>query len=67
MTQAKEILEVATKELKGLKDISGSAFESARTNLKGRLNRANACTATRLADRTKSLYYLGKTNEDLSS
>lgn len=31
------------------------------------MNRANACTATRLAERTKSQYYLGKTNENLIS
>ena len=39
----------------------------AKQSLKGKLNRATSCSAKRLEERTKSLYYLGRTNENLGS
>jgi hypothetical protein len=38
----------------------------AKQALKGRLNRELASVGKRLEERTKALYYLGKTNESLS-
>lgn len=39
----------------------------AKSTLKGRLNRSNTSSWKRLEERTKSLYYLGQTNENLTS
>lgn len=39
----------------------------AKSTLKGRLNRSNTSSWKRLEERTKSLYYLGQTNEHLTS
>ncbi len=65
--QAREILDVAAKELSGLRNISGADLELAKQTLKGRLNRANVSSWKRLEERTKSLYYLNQTNENLNS
>lgn len=42
-------------------------MELAKQTLKGRLNRNNVSTWRRLEERTKSLYYLGQTNENLNA
>lgn len=66
-SHAKEILNVAANTIVGLKDISAADVELAKQSLKARFNLNNACTARRLEDRTKALYYLGRTNENVSS
>lgn len=66
-SHAKEILNVAANTIVGLKDISVADVELAKQSLKARFNLNNACTARRLEDRTKALYYLGRTNENVSS
>lgn len=58
---------MAANTIVGLKDISSADVELAKQSLKARFNLNNACTARRLEDRTKALYYLGKTNENVSS
>lgn len=58
---------MAVKELSALKDASTAEVELAKQSLKGRISRENSCTTKRLEERTKSLYYLGETNEHLIS
>jgi len=60
-------LNVAAKELSGLRNISEADLQLAKQSLKGKINRANLSTAKRLEERTKSLYYIGQTNEHLTS
>jgi len=60
-------LDVAAKELSGLRNITGAEVEIAKQTLKGRLNRSNIVSWKRLEERTKSLYYLGQTNENVAS
>jgi predicted Zn-dependent peptidase len=67
VTKAKDIVEVAIKELAGLRNISAADLELAKQTLKGRINRSNTSTAKRLEERVKSLYYTGSTNENLTS
>jgi len=50
-----------------LRNISGAEIEIAKQTLKGRLNRNNIISWKRLEERTKSLYYLGQTNENVAS
>lgn len=64
---AKEIVEIAAAELSGLRSASASEVQLAKQTLKGRLNRDWASTWRRLEDRTKSLYYNGSTNENISN
>lgn len=42
-------------------------MELAKQTLKGRINRNNTSTWRRLEERSKSLYYLGATNEQIAS
>jgi predicted Zn-dependent peptidase len=49
-----------------LRNISEGDLQLAKQSLKGRISRNNLSTAKRLEERTKSLYYLGQTNEDLT-
>ena len=65
--KARDILNVAAQELAALRDASGADVELAKQALKGRINRAYASTAKRLEERTKALYYTGKTNENLNN
>jgi predicted Zn-dependent peptidase len=65
--QANDIVHIAARELATLRDASSADIELAKQALKGRINRSFASTARRLEERTKSLYYLGSTNEDISS
>ena len=58
---------MATAELAGIKGSSAAEIELAKQTLKGKVKRQNSETWRRLEDRTKSLYYLGRTNEDFSS
>lgn len=48
-----------------MKDVSTAEVELAKQSLKGKISRENNCTTRRLEERTKSLYYLGETNENL--
>jgi len=58
---------VAAHELSSLRNITGAEVELAKQTLKGKINRNNVATARRLEERTKSLYYIGATNENISS
>jgi predicted Zn-dependent peptidase len=60
-------LDVAARELAGLRNISEADLQLAKQSLKGRINRNNLSTAKRLEWKTKTLYYLGQTNENLAS
>lgn len=50
-----------------MRDLSGADVELAKQSLKGRLNRTYANPEKRLEDRTKALYYTGRTNEALNN
>lgn len=50
-----------------LRNITPAELELAKQTLKGRLNRNSDSAWRRLEERVKSLYYLGETNENLSS
>ena len=63
--QTKEIVDVAVNEINGLRGASGAEIELAKRSLKSRLNRELDTNWKRLEDRTKSLYYLNRPNEDL--
>jgi predicted Zn-dependent peptidase len=58
---------VAAHELSSLRSVTAAEVELAKQTLKGRLNRSNSSTWRRLEERTKSLYYLGSTNEHVAS
>ena len=58
---------MATTELAGLRNSSPADIELAKQTLKGKVNRQNGESWRRLEERTKALYYLGRTNEDFSS
>ncbi len=58
---------MAAHELSSLRNITGAEVELAKQTLKGKINRNNVATARRLEERTKSLYYIGATNENISS
>ncbi len=60
-------MDVAAKELSELRNISNAELEIAKNTLKGKLSRHNSSTVKRLEERTKSLYYTGKTNEHIGS
>lgn len=63
--QARDILDVAVTELNGLRSASTAEVELAKKSLRARLNRDFDNSSKRLEDRTKSLYYLNRPNEDL--
>lgn len=42
-------------------------MELAKQTLKGKINRNNTNTSKRLEERAKSLYYVGNTNENLTT
>jgi predicted Zn-dependent peptidase len=50
-----------------LRNITGAELEIAKNTLKGKLSRNNSSTWRRLEERTKSLYYIGQTNEHIGS
>ena len=58
---------MAARELSALRTVTPAEVELAKQTLKGKLTRNNTATWRRLEERTKSLYYLGATNEHINS
>lgn len=58
---------MAAKELSQLRNITPAEFELAKQTLKGKISRASISAVRRLEERTKSLYYLSQTNDNIES
>eukprot|EP00919_Chromeraceae_sp_WS-2016_P046121 GHVR01109655.1.p1 GENE.GHVR01109655.1~~GHVR01109655.1.p1 ORF type:complete len:113 (-),score=4.09 GHVR01109655.1:1354-1692(-) len=54
-----EILDVAAKEMSGLRDISNKDLELAKQSLKGRFSKVYTSDWRRIEDRSKALFYTG--------
>lgn len=60
-------MNVGIQELTALRTITPAEFETAKQTFKGHLSRHYTSNWRRLEDRTKSLFYLGRTFEDYSA